>query len=189
MASLTRRRFFRQGGLGLLTFCVGGCEVQMTPGEARRQSATMRILAPKEVATLEALADTLLPGSRELGIAHYIDHQLAEPADRQLLMIKYLNVDPPFAAFYREGLAALERAAASGGEGSFDELPEDLKHELVARMSRENPPGWGDGPPAPFFYFILRNDALDVTYGTMDGFAALGIPYMAHIEPPSRWGE
>jgi len=189
VASLTRRTFFRQGGLGLLTFCVGGCEAELTPSEARRQGAALRTLAPNEVATLEALGDTLLPGSRELGIANYVDHQLAEPADRQLLMIKYLNVVPPFAHFYRQGLAALERAAAVSGEATVVELSKDLRHELVARMSRENPPGWGDGPPAPFFYFILRGDALDVTYGTIDGFAALGIPYMAHIEPPSRWGE
>ena len=41
----------------------------------------------------------------------------------------------------------------------------------------------------PFFYFVLRNDAVDVVYGTKDGIESLGIPYMAHIEPPSRWGE
>lgn len=174
-----------------MTFCVAGCEVELSPGEARRRGAAQRVLTKAEVATLESLGETLLPGSREAGIANYIDHQLGEPAGRQRLMIKYLNVPPPFYVFYQEGLAALERAAATatGAGARFQELPEQIRHELVARMSRENPPGWGSGPPAPFFFFIVRNDAVDVTYGTMDGFAALGIPYMAHIAPPSRWGE
>ena len=41
----------------------------------------------------------------------------------------------------------------------------------------------------PFFYFVLRNDAVDVVYGTKAGVESLDIPYMAHVEPPSRWGE
>ncbi len=39
----------------------------------------------------------------------------------------------------------------------------------------------------PLFYFALRNDAIDVVYGTPDGYRVLGIPYMAHIAPPPRW--
>jgi hypothetical protein len=34
---------------------------------------------------------------------------------------------------------------------------------------------------------VLRNDALDVVYGTRRGFASLGVPYMAHILPPTSW--
>ena len=48
---------------------------------------------------------------------------------------------------------------------------------------------WTSGDIFKTVYFVLRNDAVDVFYGTQDGFEALGIPYMAHIEPPSRWGE
>jgi hypothetical protein len=35
--------------------------------------------------------------------------------------------------------------------------------------------------------FVLRADALDVTYGTPGGFENLGIPYMAHIMPEQPW--
>jgi hypothetical protein len=34
---------------------------------------------------------------------------------------------------------------------------------------------------------VLRADAVDVVYGTMEGYEALGIPYMAHIAPDKRW--
>ena len=41
----------------------------------------------------------------------------------------------------------------------------------------------GRGRRGPFVYLLLRSDAVDVVYGTMDGYAALGIPYMPHIAP------
>jgi len=43
------------------------------------------------------------------------------------------------------------------------------------------------GPPASYVLFVLRADALDVTYGTPEGFENLGIPYMAHIMPEQPW--
>ncbi len=46
--------------------------------------------------------------------------------------------------------------------------------------------GW-QGPPGPFVYLVTRSDAVDVVYGTMEGYESLGIPYMAHIVPERRW--
>ena len=46
--------------------------------------------------------------------------------------------------------------------------------------------GW-QGPPGPFVYTVLRSDAVDVVYSTMEGYEALGVPYMAHIAPERRW--
>jgi hypothetical protein len=34
---------------------------------------------------------------------------------------------------------------------------------------------------------LLRSDAVDVVYGTVEGYESLGIPYMAHIAPDRRW--
>jgi hypothetical protein len=36
-------------------------------------------------------------------------------------------------------------------------------------------------------YFLLRTDAVDVVYGTMEGYAQLGVPYMPHIAPARSW--
>ncbi len=43
------------------------------------------------------------------------------------------------------------------------------------------------GPPASYAFFVLRADALDVAYGTPEGFATLDIPYAAHIHPEPVW--
>jgi hypothetical protein len=43
------------------------------------------------------------------------------------------------------------------------------------------------GPPPPLFYMMVRSDAVDVVYGTKEGFDQLNVPYMAHIMPRERW--
>ena len=45
----------------------------------------------------------------------------------------------------------------------------------------------GRGRHRSFVYGMLRNDAVDVVYGTVEGFARLGIPYMPHILPQRSW--
>ena len=103
-------------------------------------------------------------------------------------MIRYLGVNAPFAPFYQGGIAALNALSEAQKGKAFSELSQADQTELVGLFAQSNPDGW-EGPPGPFFYFVLRNDAVDVVYGTIEGIESLGIPYMAHIEPPSRWGE
>ena len=184
----SRRVFIRNSGIGLLSFCVGGCDTELSPEEAKQKAIPFKVLNPTEVRTLEALGETLLPGSADLGLSHFIDHQLNAPPQDQLLMIKYLGVSAPYPTFYSAGLAALETAANKNFAAGFADLQPQQAAGLVGQIAQANPDGW-NGPPAPFFYFVVRNDALDVVYGTKAGFERLGIPYMAHIEPPSRWGE
>jgi len=184
----SRRVFIKNSGIGLLSFCVGGCELELSPEEAKQKAIPFQVLSPIEVRTLEALGEILLPGSADLGLAHFIDHQLNASPQDQLLMIRYLGVGAPYAPFYSAGLAALDNAANNSFGTEFANLKPQQGIELVGQIAQANPDGWS-GPPAPFFYFVVRNDALDVVYGTKAGFERLGIPYMAHIEPPSRWGE
>jgi Gluconate 2-dehydrogenase subunit 3 len=176
------------GGACLLTFTLSGCETQLTPAQARGAKVPLRALDPADVGTLEALGETLLPGSSAAGLAHYIDHQLSGPPADSLLMIKYLGVAAPFDEFYRGGLRATESAAQALHERHFFELSPPQATALVAQMSAARLQGW-QGPPQGLFYFVIRNDAVDVMYGTQAGFELLGVPYMAHIAPPSRWGE
>ena len=160
----------------------------MTPEEARDEDVPLRVLSTSEAATLEKVGEVFVPGSAAAGLTHFIDHQLGAPPAEQLLMIRYLGVPAPFADFYRAGSAAANAAASALYGRSVPELSDDDLASLVATMAAGEVAGW-EGPPAGFFYFVLRSDAIDVVYGTKSGFAALDVPYMAHIEPPSRWGE
>ncbi len=175
-----------QSALGLFAFQVGGSLVLLTPRAARAAQVPMRILDAAQLRTLEALGDTLLPGAAEAGLAVYLDHQLAAPPAESLLMIRYLDVPPPHAPFYAAGLAAVDAAARDLHQQPFDALDADARQAFVAKMQRGTLEGW-QGPPAPFFYFVLRSDAVDVVYGTPEGFEKLGIPYMPHIPPTEKW--
>ena len=65
-------------------------------------------------------------------------------------------------------------------------LPPLKQRSFVDNMRQNRVEGW-QGPAGSFVYLVLRSDAVDVDYGTMEGYASLGIPYMPHIAPTKRW--
>lgn len=185
-----RRRFIHGTGLGLLSFTAGGSAVLLSPREARAKGADFKVLSAGEVELLEAFGEALAPGAREHGIAHFVDQQLSVDANDALLMIKYFNVPPPYADFYRAGLAALDGYSRSTHGKPFTDLNGQetiaVIDALVATLGGGTPEGW-EGPPAVLVYFAVRADAVDVVYGTAEGFDRLGVPYMPHIVPPEKW--
>ncbi|MGI9343829.1 MAG: gluconate 2-dehydrogenase subunit 3 family protein [Gammaproteobacteria bacterium] len=186
----TRRTFIRGTGLGVLSFTVGGSAMLLTPRDARAKGADLKVLSDSEAELLEAFGEALAPGASEAGIAHFVDSQLAADPRAALLMIKSFNVPPPYAGFYRGGLAALDTYAKKAHGAGFRELEatdvEAVMDAFVASLGGAQPDGW-DGPPAVLFYLALRSDAVDVVYGTVEGFERLGVPYMPHIVPPKPW--
>ena len=90
-----RREFMRGAAIGALAFTIGGVQMLLTPRAARAQGATLRLLKPDEVETLEALGETLVPGARAAGIAYFIDSQISVPPEEALLEARILNVRPP----------------------------------------------------------------------------------------------
>ncbi|MFM2042978.1 MAG: hypothetical protein RLY86_1554 [Pseudomonadota bacterium] len=174
------------GAIGTLLIPVPGIGGWLTPRQARAEGAPPRILTAQEVRTLEAFGDVLLPGAAADGIAPFVDSQLAVAAEDSLLMIRYLDAQPPYAAFYKAGLAALDGFARAAAGSAFADLDRETATGLAQRITKEIPPGW-QGPPAPLVTFVIRSDAVDVVYGTEEGFARLDLPGMAHIPPPRRW--
>jgi hypothetical protein len=179
-----RRRFLQ--GAGSFLFLVGGTTLRLTPAEARRRGADFRVLDPQQVATLEALGEILVPGARAAGLAHFVDSQLAVDANDSLLIARAFNVEPPYRRFYADALAAVERLSERRHGRNFAALAEREAVALVREMSAGTPDSWS-GPPAPLVYVVLRSDAVDVAYGTVAGFARLGVPYLPHILPPAAW--
>jgi hypothetical protein len=188
----TRRAFIGHGcaagGAGLLALAVAGRGSPLRSSGSGTSDRSLHSLTDDNVKTLDALGEALLPGSASEGLAYYIDHQLSVPLEQNLLMIRYLGVRPPFAEFYKTGLAGVEAAAKRQFGKGFTLLNAGDVHALVTRIAAGTIAEWS-GPPPELFYFVLRSDAIDVVYGTMTGFGRLAVPYMAHIVPPSRWGE
>lgn len=180
----SRRQFLI--GTGGLLFTVGGVELFLTPRAARARNAGFRVLDPTQAGTLEAVGEILVPGAAAAGIAHFVDSQLAADPNECLLIARYFNLEPPYAAFYAGALAAIEQQSARRHGKTFGELAEAERVALVRDFSNRDPEGW-QGPPAPLAYLLLRSDAVDVRYGTVEGFQHLNIPYMPHILPPGRW--
>jgi hypothetical protein len=140
-----------------------------------------------EAETIEALGETLVPGARAAGVAHFIDQQLSVPPEEALLEARILNVLPPYAKFYRAAVGAIDNASQAVNSGrKFTQLSPSEQHGFVEAMRQNKLQGW-QGPGGAFVYLVLRSDAVDVVYGTMEGYEALGIPYMPHIAPDKRW--
>jgi len=186
MTAIERRAFVQGAGLGTLAFVVGGAEVFLTPRQAHAQGVPLRTLSADQAATLDALGETLVPGAKEAGITNFVDQQISGPPERALLQARVLNVRPPFANFYRAALGAVDAASNKTKSKKFAELSAAEQHDFVGQIRINKIEGW-QGPPSPFIFGVLRSDAVDVVYGTMEGYAALGIPYMPHIAPTQKW--
>jgi hypothetical protein len=187
MSEIERRTLMKGAAISALAFTVGGAEVLLSPRQARAQNAAFKTLTAEQVAILEAMGETLVPGAQAAGISHFVDQQLSGPPEEALLEARILNIRPPYANFYRAALGTIDKASkAQNADRGFAQLNGDERTAFVDAMRQNKAAGW-QGPPGPFVYLVLRSDAVDVVYGTVEGYAALGIPYMPHIAPTKRW--
>ncbi len=177
----SRRNFLKSSSV-TISCIVAGKTLLLSPAQARAQSVPFQTLSVKEVATLEALAEAIVPGATAAGISHYIDSQLSVDPEDTLLMVKYL-VPPPFDGFYQASLNSIDKLR---GNKEWAELDKEAMRNIVGQIATDGAADW-QGPPASFFYFVFRSDAVDVVYGTEVGSAELGIPYRAHITPATNW--
>jgi hypothetical protein len=182
------RRVFNQGALiGALAFVAGGVETLLTPRQAYAQNVPLRTLKPEEARTLAAMGEALVPGARDAGVVQFVDQQISIAPEEALLEARIMNVRPPYANFYRAAIGAIEGASKARHDGrGFAELGPAEQHDFIDAMRQNKIDGW-KGPAGAFVYAVLRADSVDVVYGTMEGYAALGVPYMPHIAPTRRW--
>jgi len=184
-AIFSRRSFVKGAAGGALALHFGAYGL-LSPRQARARGVPVESLTPGELELLETYGETLAPGAAEAGLAHYIGSQLAAPPADSLLFLRLLDIAPPYADFYRPGLAALDALAQARHGRRFPALAEAQRLALAREIAGANPPGW-TGPPAPLFAFALRADAIDVVWGTAEGFERLGVPYLPHIHPEAPW--
>lgn len=175
------------GGAGaLFVYLVGGCAERLTPEEARAAGAAFRVLAPDTVRVLDRLGDVLVPGTTAAGFTHFIDAVSAGPREANLSILRYMDWPGDAASFYRDGAAGLDQLAAMRFGRPFTETSDADAASLIGAIAAAQPEGWA-GPPAPLFYFVARSDAVDVYYGSPEGFDRLQVERMHHIDPPKPW--
>ncbi len=185
--TFNRRHFVRSSGLGALAFQVAGATAWLTPREARAADVPLTRLSPDAARLLGAFADHILPGAAAAGVVQFVDQQLGVEPNECLLMCKYFpEIKPPFTAFYNAGLEALGTLVERAHGGPFTALDDAARSAVVEALWRGEVDPW-TGPPPPLFYMMVRSDAVDVVYGTKEGFDTLNVPYMAHIMPPEKW--
>jgi len=183
-----RRYLLKAGAIGTLAFTLNGCDAALTPRQAKTLGADMRSLSADQMITVERLGEVLLPGARDAGVAHFIDAQISNAPDDALSILRYMDWPPPYKEFYASGLDALNAFAMTVHKNVFAELDNTTAASLISEISRGQPETWNaNAPPAPLFYFVTRNDAIDVVYGTMEGFEKLDVAYFPHIEPAKKW--
>jgi hypothetical protein len=186
MDSVKRRTFMKGAAIGALAFSVGGVEVLLTPSQAQAQGVPLKVLSADEAKSLEAFSEAMVPGARQAGIAHFIDQQCSVSPHEALLTLRIANARPPFVNFYRAALAEIDRQCGTKYGKKFAELSPEQQHEFITLLRQGRHEDW-KGPPQGQVYGIFRDDGVDVVYGTVEGFERLGVPYMPHILPKTRW--
>jgi len=188
MDPITRRTFMEtalKGSVLTLSFALPSGAALLTPGQARAKEVPLRTLSTETAQLLEKLGETILPGATAAGLTHFIDHQVSGDPNEALLIARYFQVALPYKNFYEAGVKTADALSRkSSGKPLAGLGPEQLS-TLVKTMSA--PETVFEGFPIFLFYMCLRSDAVDVVYGTPEGFQKLNIPYLQHINPPKDW--
>jgi Gluconate 2-dehydrogenase subunit 3 len=179
----TRREVMAGIGATLVSISIEPASAKNTETGAYAETAAGRLTAD-QLLDYGALAEVLLPGARRAGVVDYLKKQLNR--DVSLLFLRYIDYPLSQLEFYREGLRSLGKEAEQRWGAAFAAGSEQQKAGLVQDLLQATPPDWS-GAPSPLFCFVIRNDAADVFYGTPAGFARLGVPYLALLQPPTAW--
>lgn len=171
----------RRRALIRIPLLAGALAVGMAQAATRR-----RDFDASAVATLFAWMEVLVPGAGQAGAAQFVAAQLTRPRGRACLTLRYLDWPGSYRTFYEQGIAALDALAKIRYARRFATLGLPERDALVADIVAGRTPDW-EGPPGGLFYFVSRADAVDVVYGTVAGFARLGVPYRPHVAPPLVW--
>ncbi len=188
MENVTRRTFVDRAlksSVLALSFTVPTGTLLLTPAEARAKSVPFAKLDAALAHDLEKLSETIVPGATAAGLTHFLDHQLAADPNDALLIARYFQVALPYSDFYGAGIKTANAMAQTSVGKPLAGLSAAEMVTLVKSMAA--PGAVVDGFPIFLFYMCLRSDAVDVVYGTPEGFKKLNIPYMQHIMPPEGW--
>lgn len=146
---------------------------------------TYRTFSATQADTYAAWCDLLANGAREAGVARFVDTYISGSYGDCLLLLRFFK-DSPLGDFYLAGIGGIDRESHARFGKAFVSLERDKQLTIVEAAAQSKTQAWAE-PDPNFFYFISRSDAVDVVYGTEQGFRDLDFPYLAHIAPAPAW--
>jgi len=136
---ISRRGFSLGGGAFTLAFLVGDGLLNLTPAEATARNIPFQSLNENQAALIDLLGEALVPGAKAAGLSHYIDHQLSAKEGDNLLILRYLRVNPPFNSFYSSSLRAVETVITQAYNKKPGNLSEAQMTDFITAMMQKNP--------------------------------------------------
>lgn len=183
---MTRRDFLVRTGSGIIALSGLEYASPLSALSVQGQSQDpLQILSQNEADIYNAWCDILAIGAAKMNVAQFLDKYLNRPFGESLLMLRFF-ASMKLDEFYLAGIAGIDQESKAQFSKPFLELTEPQREFIIESASTSSTIAWKDPAPA-FFYFISRNDAIDVVYGTVKGFEKLKIPYLPHIRPLSPW--
>ena len=143
------------------------------------QSPTPGPLDAASLATLEAVADSIVPRDQDPG---------ALDAGVPALIIAHLTTHPSALTLYRAGLGLLEGLARRAGASSFQALDGPGRERILLSLAS----GAGDSRGlAEEFFIRVRRDVLAFYWGSVVGQGTVGYRppvagYSEYADPPAR---
>ena len=182
---LSRRKFLDTTARAAAVGTALGCSPAGMAMAQGSPDTKLRIFSDAQAKTYAAWCNILAIGAAEAGVALFVDKYLADAYPASLLLTRYLQ-NPPFAPFYLAGIAGIDQESRKRFSNPFLDLGEADRNGIVHAAATSSTVAWTD-PNPNFFYFISRSDAVDVVYGTVEGFGNLDVPYLEHIRPDQPW--
>lgn len=183
---MIKRRGFVAGMIPTAAFLGTPSDQLMAQVEAQENpDHPYQTFSNSEADTLSAWCEVLVTGAAKAGVARFVDQNISGSFGDSMVLLRYLS-DAKMSGFYQNGIAGIEQESKHIFAKGFTKLKDAQRQEIVEAAVQSKMQVWS-APNPNFFYFITRSDAVDVTYGTQAGFEQLGIPYLAHIEPPKPW--
>jgi len=159
--------------------------VRAALAEVKGDEIKFKVFSDHQAQVFSVWCDLLAPGASAAGVVQFVDKYLSAPYLESLLFVRFFQ-GAPLAEFYTAGLLGIDGESVAQFQKPFLDLTPANQKLIVDAVVASDTKSW-NAPEAFFFYLVSRNDAVDVVYGTENGFQVLDIPYLAHISPDQPW--